>query len=33
MKLFDSFTKEDMPLVYEDLTEEVLMKILNISGE
>ena len=33
VKLFDSFTKEDMPLVYEDLTEEVLMKILNRSGE
>ena len=28
VKLFDSFTKEDMPLVYEDLTEEVLNKIL-----
>ena len=33
VKLFDSFTKEDVPLVYEDLTEEVLMKILNRSGE
>lgn len=28
VKLFDSFKKEDMPLVYEDLTEEVLNKIL-----
>ena len=33
VKLFDSFTKKDMPLVYENLTEEVLMKILNRSGE
>ena len=33
VKLFDSFKKEDMPLVYADLTKEVLMKILNISGE
>ncbi|MBR1638760.1 MAG: CatB-related O-acetyltransferase [Treponema sp.] len=28
VKLFDSFTKEDMPLIYEDLTEEVLDKLL-----
>ena len=33
VKLFDSFTKKDMPLVYENLTEEVLMKMLNRSGE
>ena len=33
VKLFDSFKKEDMPIVYQDLTEEVLMKILNMSGE
>lgn len=28
VKLFDSFSKEDVPLIYEDLTEEVLKKIL-----
>ena len=28
VKVFDSFTKEEMPIVYEDLTEEVLNKIL-----
>lgn len=28
VRLFDGFTKQDMPLVYEDLTEEVLNKIL-----
>lgn len=27
VKLFDSFKKEDMPLVYKDLTEEVLKKL------
>ena len=33
VKLFDSFTIEDMPLVYEDLTEEVLNKILEKNDE
>ena len=33
VKLFDSLKKEDMPLVYEDLTEEVLNKILEKNDE
>ena len=33
VKLFDSFKKVDMPLVYEDLTEEVLNKILEKNDE
>jgi len=33
VKLFDSFTEEDIPLVYENLTEEVLNKILEINHE
>ena len=28
VKLFDSFSMDDLPLIYEDLTEDVLNKIL-----
>ena len=33
VKLFDSFTKDDIPLVYENLTEDVLNRILEINHE